>query len=507
MKMTIQTTVMAFAAMFALCGPAQTHWSDTPVTCHWIGAEFAGRSGSYDYAEWTNSANWAEGIVPGRFERDGVVVGCEGCTAVFDRDCSYSTVGLTGFYSVSNIVVSGSRVPKIRFGQDVSNPRLYFERYGGIFVASDVVTAPQIIPPFHYRRGAYNTTTTITFENNSSTTLFISGFKGPDVAFTSSAGDATLAMRGTGSITCGGAHDRSKYTLRISLEMNGGKFVQAYGSFVDKIVADTTECQQYFEIPSGVTVTAPTSISAPVLTRSDILINGAGTYAVNANAESAAFAVASGNTLTIDCDITRATGKRFQIGNGTYNGGTVAFSPGRSFNVPIDFYNGILQLVDGETFGDAISIMDDHFSRKGTISGGREIAAKITGGVSGGTHALTLTNMVAIASDITAATTLAAGSAISFCRASDSSVSFTITSLALSDDTVVPVEDGVTATIADINSNGHVLDIRPAGTGKVIFSGLAVGRAPDWLRLDGANARIEVDHSLVGAKGFVISVH
>lgn len=495
------------AVLLAITASAAATWSDTPVTCHWIGTEYAGRSGSYDYAEWTNAANWAEGIVPGRFEKDGATVGCEGCTAVFDRDCSYSTVGLSGFHSISNVIVSGASVPMIRFGQTTSSV-FYFERHGGVFVASDVATAPQFRGPFRYRRGAENTVTTLYFENNSSTPLTISGFKGPDTAFGSNAGDVTLVMRGTGVITCNGSHDRSKYALRILLEMSGGKFIQAYTTIIDKIAVEANKGRQHFEISSGKTVTSPTSIAVPVSAQSDLIIDGDGTYAISATADSAAFAIASGNTLTIDCSVTRPEGKKFQIGHGTYSGGTVVLAAGRSFNTPVDFYSGALRLADGETFSYLLSIMNDHASRKGTISGGREIEAKITGGVAGVGHALTLTNRLAIACDITATTTVAADAEISFRKADEAATtSFTVSSLTLAGNKTVPVEDGVTATVAAINNNGYTLDIRPSGSGKVLFTGLSAGRAPEWLMYNGAKARIAPDHTLIGPKGFCIKFH
>ena len=79
------------------------YWSDTPVASHWIGGE---RALDGNYACWTNPANWAEGVVPGRFVTcadnlgrlpTGVGIatnGCGGCIAVFDRACDYARVGL-----------------------------------------------------------------------------------------------------------------------------------------------------------------------------------------------------------------------------------------------------------------------------------------------------------------------------------------------------------------------------------------------------------------------------
>jgi hypothetical protein len=174
--------------------------------------------------------------------------------------------------------------------------------------------------------------------------------------------------------------------------------------------------------------------------------------------------------------------------------------------LPIQFLSGMLKLADGMTFTNALSIMNDSSSLSGKICGGSEVAAKITGGVAGGVHNLLLTNRVAIASDITATSTLAAGSELSFCKADDEATAFTISSLKLNCDATVPVENGVTATITAINNNGHTLDICSTGSGKVKFPGLGVGSAPAWLTLNGGKARIAPGGTLTGPKGFCLKV-
>ena len=496
-------------ATFSFAASAAAPWSDTPVTCHWIGAEYAGRYAGYDYAEWTNSANWAEGVVPGRFESGGAVVGCEGCTAVFDRACDYSTIGISGLYSISNIVVSGSSTPEIRIGHSsgTSAPKLYFERGGGISVANDVVKAPLLNPRFLYRRGD-GSTTTFYFENNSATPLNLSGFGGSDPSFSSWAGSMVLVMSGTGTINGNGTYDRTKVGIKIELCMNGGKFVQAYtggSSVVDYISIPSNVNKQHFEISNGATVRLP-EYAMPLVAQSDLLIDGEGTLNFDAAADkSAVIGVKSGKTLTLDCNIVRKDGGSFQIGHGSYNGGTVELAAGRSFNAPVKFYNGILQLADGETFTSALSIMDDIASRRGTISGGREIEAKITGGVAGVGHALTLTNRLAIASDIAATTTVAADAEISFRKADEAATtSFTVSSLTLLGNKTIPVEDGVTATVTAINNNGYTLDIRPSGTSKVLFTGLSAGRAPEWLTLNGSRAKIAADGELIPPGGMLL---
>ena len=286
--------------------------------------------------------------------------------------------------------------------------------------------------------------------------------------------------------------------------MSGGKYVQSKDCTINRITT-VGGSQQHFEISDGITVTNPDN-AMPVVGQADLLIDGAGKLKFSAAADkNVVLGVSSGKTMTFDCDIERTSGGKFTIGHGSYYGGTVALGAGRSFNAPVDFYKGTLQLADGGSLTNAVVILDG-YGNYGRISGGSETEAKITGGVTGGSNGvLTFTNKLAIASDITATATLAADGELSFRKAGNAATTFAISSLKLMDDAVIPVEDGVTTTIAAIDNNGHTLDIRPSGTGKVIFSGLAPGRAPEWLRLNGGTAKIAADHTLVPPSGFVLT--
>ena len=498
------------AVLLALTASAAAPWSDTPVTCHYIGAVKAGTSAGGDFAAWTNPDNWAEGVVPGMYIENGVTNGCPGCTAVFDRECDYPTVDFSYNYivAISNIIVTGSSVPKITFGRiwAYRNPYLYLEGGGGIYVSADVVTAPEVHSGIKYLRGPNGPVTTFYFENNSSTPLTLGGFNGPDVAFTSSAGTMLFAMSGAGEIRQTAGVTRALYNVAIRLDMNGGKYVQCYAATIDQILTGTNSNQQHFEIQPSITLTVAGSTPAIKANTADLLIDGEGTCNFSVAASTApSLGVESGRTLTLDCNITRTAGGKIQLGGWWGDGGTVALASGRSFNAPIDFFNGAtLKLADGLTLSDAVAIPD---SRKGTICGESETDAKIAGGVAGTTRPLTLTGRLTIASDITTTTTLAADGELSFRKAADAATSFTISSLKLMDDETIPVDDGVTATIAAIDNNGHTLDIRPTGSGMVKFPGLSAGAAPAWLTYKGGKARIAADGTLTGPGGFVITFH
>ena len=495
-------TMLALAA-FAFTASADAPWSDTPVTCHWIGEVKAGTTTYGDYASWANPDNWAEGIVPGMSIVNGVTNGCLGCTAVFDRPCKYAAVDFIygQILAISNIVVTGSTVPKITLGRpwEWSDPYLYLERGGGIYVSSDVAVAPEMRASIKYLRGANDPVTTFTFENNSATPFILRGFSGADVAFKSWAGSMTYCMKGTGEIRQTGTYAMSNYSMAIKLDMNGGKYVHAAGGSVSQIKTGNNGVLQHFEVPADKTLTI-NGDSQTVTADSDLVLEGEGTYSFTAGVSStygSVFAAASGKTLTLDCAITRTAGGKFTIGSwNPYSGGTVVLAPGRSFGgAPVEFYSCTLKLPTNETFSSAIAIRSDC---SGKIAGGTDGESKLDGGIAGTTRPLTLSGRLAIASDITATTTLAAGAALSFRNADGSdTTAFTISSLKLMSDATIPVEDGVTATITAMNNNGHKLDIRPEGTGKVVFSGLSAGFSPLWLTINGRRGVVSSSGELV----------
>ena len=505
--------MMAVAvAVLALGASAAAPWSDTPVTCHWIGAVKAGTVGTstrvsyldnFDFASWTNAANWVEGIVPGMYiDGNGVTNGCKGCTAVFDQACTVAAIDLVygQTISISNVVVSGSTVPKIVIGRPwiYSNPYLFIESGGGVYVDSDVVTAPVFCAGIKYMRDTAATSHNLYFENNSSTPLRLNGFHGIDTKFASWK-TMSLVMRGTGCIRQTGLFCTASDLnggIRILLDMDGGKFVQEYTSrSVSYIGTGKKGVLQHLELPSDITLNV-TDASMPLIAEADLLIDGGGTLSFTTAAGNAATIGADpGKTLTLDCAIARTSGGSFKIGHDSHRGGTVVLAAGRSLgDAPISFNNTTLQISGGETFASAMTLPA---GCTGTIVGGLDGEAKITGGVSGATRSLTLKGKLAVASDITATTTLAADAEVSFRKAASEATAFTISTISLSGDKTILVEDGVTATVGTVIDNGYTLDIRPEGTGKVVFSGLSAGMAPAWLRINGSLGVVSASGELV----------
>ena len=482
--------VISFA--IAQSASAAAPWADTPVTCHWIGAVKAGTNGNGDYAEWRNPDNWEEGIVPGRVVADGVTNGCDGCVAVFDRACTYVNVDFSGLVSVSNIVFSGSSVPRIYLGRD-SNAHIVLERLGGIYVDEDVVSAPYIRAPLQYYRGEPRTVTTLYLENNSASELEFKGrYEGPDIPFGNWVGACTLVVRGKGDVKRTGATVASGFYVTVNLDMSGGKYIQAVSDTLQSFRTGSRDFLQHLEISSGVTVQINDAGSIDAST--DMLVDGAGKIKFVASTNPARVSVISGKTLTLDCLMERTAGKTMRVGWWD-NSGTVRLAPGRSFGTSVEYYQSpSLQFLGSGTFAYALTIES---SSKGTLIGPESGETKLTGGMSGTTRTFTLKGSVAIASDVTASTVFAADSKIAFRKADDADIAFTISSVKLMGNKTVPVESGVTATITAINNNGYTLDIRPEGTGKVKFSGLSAGFSPIWLTINGRRGVISASGELV----------
>ena len=529
MKKTIFSS-LAGVCIVAFCGTAvadDPYWASTPMECHWIGAVYKGTSTYGQNAAWTDPSNWAEGIVPGRFVVDGVTNGCAGCTAVFDRACTYKTVDLDGLVSISNIVVTGPNAPAIELGKwQWATPALIFERLGGIYVGADVPTAPIVHASIRYYKGEANTVSTLYHENNSASELQITGFSGPESGFSGYVGVCTTCARGTGDIRQTSVDGRSGFVVQLRLGMTGGKYVYGVNNNqFNLILSEAGAGAQHIVIPEGITLKGVSG--SMIRTSTDLLIDGPGTFALTDTGDFTYISTAAGTTLTIDSPITRPAGKGIQIGWWDYYG-TVTLTSTNTFDGGVKLFGATLSVSDFGTvgqpgpIGSGPTIFVD--SSTGTIrytgDGGTlpqtismaapcrvyndgEGELKLTGGATTSANKiLTLNGRIAVACDILAPVTFAAGSAIAFRKAdAETPAAFTLSSVTLGGDMAIPVEDGVTATITAIVNNGHALDLQPVGSGKVIFGGLAAGFAPDWLTVNGKKAIVSASGEVTSRDG------
>ena len=161
--------------------------------------------GSGEIASWTNAANWAGGIVPGRYVGpDGVEIGDFGAEVVFSVGSAEQTIDLDGFVSVSNVTVRGSGAGCYTFGTSATQV-LRIEELGVFEVASDVARVPVLVGAL----GRMHTTTSSSLSdnppiirNNSSDTLvihdigYIGNFSGWSVCYFTFEGSGDIRFEG-----------------------------------------------------------------------------------------------------------------------------------------------------------------------------------------------------------------------------------------------------------------------------------------------------------------------
>ena len=365
---------VAFVVGATACAEEGQYWSDTPVTCHWIGAARRGytiqaeyESGVYPipqaaYGEWTNQNNWAEGIVPGRFKtiRDGVetTVGCEGCTAVFDGNCQMRVIEVNGLVSIKDILVTGATAPRFVFGHwQWDNPHLRIECGGSIRVTADVPEAPYIVPqivPVDVPQVSGQTLLTI--ENNSPGEFCIGYLGKVDPQFTAWVGNEIFRCEGTGAIRKRNKTYNSNWGGVLDLAMNGGTYVVAtsyltsYGfSSCDNayyVKTSAEDPRQHIEIPDGKAL----SLDEPApfdSVRGDLLIDGAGVLYLSRDNADSVLAMTAGKTLEIAVAITNSP-KRTRIAVGKSGmTGTVRLSGQNTFSASLDVCNQAVCEVSG----------------------------------------------------------------------------------------------------------------------------------------------------------------
>ncbi|MBR6588732.1 MAG: autotransporter-associated beta strand repeat-containing protein [Kiritimatiellae bacterium] len=490
------------------------YWSDTPVTSHWIGGE---RALDGNYACWTNPANWAEGVVPGRFVTcadnlgrlpTGVEIatnGCGGCIAVFDRACDYARVGLQGLISISNIVVKGSSVPEIIFGNtEQESPSLNIEFGGGIYVDADVEHAPLVYPQICTYRGNLTGTGTPLYICNDSKTEFVwSIFGGVIPQYSSWSGNLNLRMQGSGDVRKTAKIYYSNFQPVLSLAMNGGRFIEDCPSslggdtYLYIGIPETAPCTQKIVVNDGKLMVLSNG-GAVIQARNDVSLEGAGKIRLSNDA--AAIAAFSEKKVSVQCELTRSSGsKGVEIGSEGWSG-TVSLSGMNTFSGPVMVRSGAtLELMSfgnvgepgplgkadslaikgkakvhyvgyGETVGHAIDMQDD-----GTLANdGGELV--LSGGVSGtGNLTLSGTGDVVIASSV-------------------------LSPLSLNRNVKVSVGDGKTVEFKSVVPNGYCMDVTMAGNGKLKMPSVASASIIDWVRVNGRLA-------IVDENGFVFSVN
>lgn len=184
--------------------------------------------GTGEVACWTNAANWAGGVVPGRYlGPDGEETGEFGAEVVFPVGSAEQTINLDGLVSVFNATVSGSGTGCFTFGTSATQV-LRIEELGVFEVASDVARAPVLVGAL----GRMHTTspTSLTenppiIRNNSSDTLvihdigYVANFSGWSVCYFTFEGSGDIRFEGL-SKSCSLLGTNFRQTGRFVLNTN-----------------------------------------------------------------------------------------------------------------------------------------------------------------------------------------------------------------------------------------------------------------------------------------------
>ena len=537
--------------MCAAFAEENVYWSDTPVTCHWIGAVKRSSTSSsdynagylpmpqMDYAQWTNKNNWAEGIVPGRIavpQADGTVVtnGSLGSTAVFDGNCRISCIELYGFVSISNILVTGATAPRFYFGHwRWDNPYLGIEQGGSFRVTADVPQAPYVIPHLLFSN-LTRSGETVTFRNDSAVELSLLGIVKVDPQATVWRA-LTYRWEGTGDIRRRQRNFTSNWCALYLMAMTGGKYIvscpESNAENIQNLMSEDTGFVQTIEITANHMMAIEEALGA-IRADGSMDICGEGTLVLRTTSSlyPPTLYIGDGKTLDISAKITRTSSapadkSGITVGSGGYSGllrlsgrntfpGTLLVQNGATLEVPafglgnagcpvgmsgvsltgrsVLRYTGNGETTDrtlsGAGFGTVVMAGTGDLVWKGEIGGGT-------------TYSYTITNESPTARFVCATSTVAkslqlvAGSRLGFAKPDDSDA-IAMHKLVMDGDASVDVGDGVTVTLAEFSRTTGTLAVTLTGSGKLIFPGVSEGLAPDWITVNGRTAWYGADGSV-----------
>ncbi len=255
-------------ASFATVAPAAT----------WTGAQDA---------FWTNSANWAEGTVPGKYYApDGTLTGTKEMIATFGACTGAVEIDLDGLFSIGKVHVTGADAPRYTFGTSTTQvlpiEAVVNSSLNQFTVDSSVTRAPIVRAIFGFGNGIGEAggNTSVYLYNNSSDTLVINDFGYMQRA---SGGDRTRAtFAGTGPISVNGVWVKAPVNAVQDLQSyicSGSSVGPTFNkSFSFPGLLNSSASGSKMTIADGVTIT--TSNSWGDLGSLPFTINGPGTLAI-----------------------------------------------------------------------------------------------------------------------------------------------------------------------------------------------------------------------------------
>lgn len=530
MKTSVRSLVYAVAFGFASVALAEeSTWFDEPGTAHWTNS-----SGNN---KWVDPNNWKEGKVPGRFwtSKDGEILGCLGCTAVFGKDCQNfrDYVDLNGLRSIAEVRFEDAVEGSFKMSNGES-PAFPLEQDGRVYVAPEVAYSPVIAGQIAASAG-YTGTGQIkyTLENDSQVALVVNSV-GSVKDYRGAFGWTTIVptLKGAGQIQRNAHFYASGWSISLNLAQSGGTYFancgtqsaqNGYGGITT--LADSG-CQQKVSIPSGKYLYLANNgqWSAIITANEDLLIGGEGTLRVNADAGwPVQFTVTAGKTIRIECPVESYNGSNgyqfYDSGDGVLEmWGNYAPSGNPTVNtatlrVP---RFGMAGAASPLGTGDGVKMSGGRLSYAGegettdrvlNLTKASTLEQKGTGdlvftAVPSGSAALTIANngstaAIGFATSVSVPLVLAANSRLAAVKGESGELTFSSVALT-SGANVLSVGADVELMVSALTGGSSAATLDVTGAGSVKIAGLQPGLAPSYITRNGKAARVTASGVLAG---------
>ena len=497
--MKTKFTIMQCASVMLFMAVSTAFADDEPITGIWKG-------GSTQFL--ANPNNWVGGVVPGRVREtvDGVVVtnGAWGCTMVFDGRSTWpndlrtsSNTGHGSLVSTWKMVFKGASLIQNYF---YNYQTFRIEAGGGIYVEEDAGHVPYFQSPdcgFEIFN-ASSAERTVTIRNDSTLAPFkfnrigyASGMRAPGYL-----DQPVLRLEGKGDIEFNGLiwENSGAYVIDIAQEGSAKTLFTSTSTEMTKIHrllvrGGATKRTIRLDGKSTIATRAHGENAIAFVVESDLDVLGAGRLYIGypwpfrSNIQ-----IASGKTLFFDATLRNYgidSACTVPVGLGILGGGKMIMGENATNRV-----TGAVTVAEGSSLQVGAIGMAGASSPLGTGS-----SVSLVGGSS----------LVYTGTGETSDRTFSLGSGGgSLVHAGTGSL--TVGAVSMSADSSLVVSNNATLVMSSLSRTAGSLDVRSFGTGKAVFSGLSVGRAPEWLTLNGERAKIAADHTLVGPAGIILTV-
>lgn len=494
--MKAKITTMLGVVLALLLAELAAYANDAPI----IGVWTAGGRSNY----LVDTANWEGGVVPGRVSSvDGTSTnGSWGSTMIFNgshvsgygsfKTAADATHG--SLVSTWKMIFRGANLVGYNFA---AYQTLRIEAGGGIYVEEDAGNVPYFATNGEFCIfNASEETHTVTIRNDSTLAPFVfynvNNARGMRAAGWT--GNPVLKLEGKGNIKFARSiwENSGSYILEIAQEESGATIFDSGTEqiYPNSIIVQESATVRTIRIESGTTVATRIvggKSARPLVVSNDCQIVGGGTLYFGRNlVGGSSIWIAPGKTLNLDVNRVKNYGvdNNSEMHMYVLGGGSMVVGP----NVT-NLITGAMSVEEGSSLQVSSIGVVGGVSPLGT---GSEIILK------GGS------------SFVYAGTGENSDRELIFSTGGGSFVHSGAGNLVLGDVTTsanssIVVSNNVTLTLASLSRSAGKLDVRTSGSGKVVVnSGLAYGRAPEWLTFNGKKAFVGQDGMLKGPGGLTI---